>query len=99
MDADTERRAAPRGGPLVAPGHVEVGRVPVPERLARRDEWTTERTAFQQVAHVSGTLRYRDGHEDVLDADALTRAPESALGALSVAMVALALALVWLQLA
>jgi hypothetical protein len=48
---------------------------------------------------VEGTLRYRDGHEDVLDADRLTRAPEAALRALSVGMVALALALVWMQLA
>ena len=48
---------------------------------------------------MNGTVRYRDGQEDVLDADALTRAPESALRALSVAMVALALALVWIQLA
>ena len=48
---------------------------------------------------MSGTVRYRDGHEDVVDADALTRAPEAALRALSAAMVALALALVWMQLA
>jgi hypothetical protein len=53
----------------------------------------------RRVADVRGTVRYRDGQEDELDADSLTRAPETALRALSAAMVALALALVWLQLA
>ena len=66
--------------------------------LAQRSLSTQVRTVRRRVARVSGTVRYRDGQEDVLDADALTRAPEAALRALSVAMVALALALVWLQL-
>ena len=57
------------------------------------------RTVRRRVTRVEGTLRYRDGHEDVLDADKLTRAPEAALRALSAGMVALALALVWMQLA
>ena len=67
--------------------------------LAQRSLSTQVRTVRRRVAHVSGTVRYRDGQEDLLDADALTRAPEAALRALWVAMVALALALVWLQLA
>jgi len=66
--------------------------------LAQRSLSTQVRTVRRRAAHVSGTVRYRDGHEDVLDADALTRAPEAALRALSAGMVALALALVWLQL-
>ena len=47
---------------------------------------------------MTGTLRYRDGHEEPLDAETLARAPEAALRALSLAMVALAVALVWLRL-
>ena len=67
--------------------------------LAQRSLSTQVRTVRRRVTHVSGTVRYRDGQEDVLDANALTRAPEAALRALSVGMVALALALVWLQFA
>jgi hypothetical protein len=66
--------------------------------LAQRSLSTQVRTVRRRVAHVSGTVRFRDGQEDALDADSLTRAPEAALRALSVGMVALALALVWLQL-
>ena len=47
---------------------------------------------------MSGTVLYRDGREQPLEATALTRAPEAALRALSLAMVALAVSLVWLQL-
>lgn len=64
--------------------------------LAQRSLSTQVRTVRRRVAQVSGTLHYRDGQEVALDADALTRAPELALRTLSVAMVALALALVWL---
>ena len=67
--------------------------------LAQRSLSTQVRTVRRRVTHVSGTVRYRNGHEVPLDADALTRAPEAALRALSAGMVALALALVWLQLA
>ena len=66
--------------------------------LAQRSLSTQVRTVRRRVAQVTGTLRYRDGQEDTLDGDALTRAPEAALRALSLAMVALALALVSLRL-
>ena len=66
--------------------------------LAQRSLSTEVRTLRRRVAHVSGTIRYGDGREDALDADALTRAPEAALRALAAGMVALALALVWMQL-
>ena len=65
--------------------------------LAQRSLSTQVRMVRRRVADVRGTVRYRDGQEDELDADSLTRAPETALRALSAAMVALALALVWLQ--
>ena len=48
---------------------------------------------------MTGTLRYRDGQEEPLEAATLARAPEAALRALSLAMVVLAVALVWLRLA
>ena len=67
--------------------------------LAQRSLSTQVRTVRRRVTQVSGTVRYRDGNEDAVDADALTRAPEAALRALSAGMVALALALVWMQLA
>ena len=65
--------------------------------LAQRSLSTQVRMVRRRVADVRGTVRYRDGQEDELDADSLTRAPETALRALSAAMVALALALDWLQ--
>jgi hypothetical protein len=67
--------------------------------LAQRSLSTQVRTVRRGVAQVTGTFRYRDGREEPLDAAALTRAPEAALRALSFAMVALAVALVWLRLA
>jgi hypothetical protein len=66
--------------------------------LAQRSLSTEVRTVRRRVAQVSGTLRYHDGREEPIDAASLTRAPEAALRALSLAMVALAAALVWLQL-
>jgi hypothetical protein len=66
--------------------------------LAQRLLSTQVRTVRRRVEQVSGTVRFRDGREEPLDAAALTRAPEAALRALSVAMVALAVALIWLQL-
>ena len=66
--------------------------------LAQRSLSTQVRTVRRRVAQVTGTLRYRDGREEPLEAAALTRAPEAALRALSLAMIALAIALVWLRL-
>jgi hypothetical protein len=66
--------------------------------LAQRALSTQVRTVRRRVAQVTGTVRYRDGREEPLDAAALTRAPEAALRVLSLAMVALAVALVWLRL-
>ena len=63
--------------------------------LAQRSLSTQVRTVRRQVAQVTGTVRYRDGREELLEAAALTRAPEAALRALSLAIVALAVALVW----
>jgi hypothetical protein len=67
--------------------------------LAQRSLSTQVRTVRRRVDQLAGTIRYRDGREEPIDAVALTRAPEAALRALSAAMVALALALVWLRLA
>ena len=67
--------------------------------LAQRSLSTQVRTVRRRVAQVTGTIRYRDGREEPLEAAALARAPEAALRALSLAIVALALALVWLRLA
>jgi len=66
--------------------------------LAQRSLSTQVRLVRRRVATVTGTLSYRDGHEEPLDAATLARAPEAALRALSLAMVLLAVALVWLQL-
>lgn len=67
--------------------------------LAQRSLSTQVRTVRRRVEHVSGTLRYRDGREEPLETADLTRAAEAALRTLSLAIVALALALVWLRLA
>ncbi len=67
--------------------------------LAQRSLSTQVRTVRRQVVQVTGTIRYRDGREEPLEAAALARAPEAALRALSLAIVALAIALVWLRLA
>jgi hypothetical protein len=67
--------------------------------LAQRSLSTQVRTVRRRVAHVTGTIRYRDGREEPLQAAALTAAPEAALRALTLAIVALAVALVWLRLA
>jgi hypothetical protein len=66
--------------------------------LAQRSLSTEVRTVRRRVERVTGTVRYRDGREEPLDAAAMTRAPEAALRALSLAIVALAVALIWLQL-
>jgi hypothetical protein len=67
--------------------------------LAQRSLSTQVRTVRRQVEQVTGTIRYRDGREEPLEAATLARAPEAALRALSLAIVALAVALVWFRLA
>ena len=66
--------------------------------LAQRALSTQVRTFRRRVEDLSGSVRYRDGHEESLEAATLTRAPELALRSLTVGIVALALALVWLRL-
>jgi hypothetical protein len=65
--------------------------------LAQRLLSTQVRTVRRRVESVSGTVRYADGREEPLDADALTRAPEAALKALAAASVCLAVALLVLH--
>jgi hypothetical protein len=67
--------------------------------LAQRRLSTQVRTVRRQVTEVSGSLRLADGSEEPLRAEALTKAPEDALRALTAAVTALAAALVVLQLA
>ena len=67
--------------------------------LAQRSLSTQVRTVRRRVTQVTGTVRYRDGTQEPLDAAMLTRAPEKALRALSAAMVVLAVTLLWLRLA
>ena len=67
--------------------------------LAQRSLSTQVRTVRRRVTQVTGTVRYRDGTQEPLDAATLTRAPEKALRALSAAMVVLAVTLLWLRLA
>ena len=66
--------------------------------LAQRLLSTQVRTVRRRVAHVTGTLELRDGGREPVTAELLTRAPESALRALTVAVTALAVALVVLRL-
>ena len=54
MDAVPHGRATALGLPLAAPRHGEVVRVAVPERLAHRDQRSTERPVLQQPANVCG---------------------------------------------
>jgi hypothetical protein len=65
--------------------------------LAQRLLSTQVRTVRRRVERVSGTIHHRDGHEERLDAEALTRAPEAALKVLSAAVVSLAVALIVLH--
>jgi hypothetical protein len=67
--------------------------------LAQRRLSTQVRTVRRRVTQVSGSLRLADGTEQPLRAEALTKAPEDALRALTAAVTALAAALVVLQLA
>jgi len=58
---------------------------------------TPVRTVRRRTASVSGTIVYRDGREEPLDAESLMRVPEAALKALAAAVVCLAVALVVLH--
>ncbi len=62
--------------------------------LGQRRLSTEARFARRQVARVEGSLTLRDGRAIPLDRDTLMRAPEDALKALTLAFVALAIALV-----
>jgi hypothetical protein len=52
----------------------------------------------RRVQSVSGTVVFKDGTEGAIDADTLKRAPEHALQAMTVAVIALAASLVVLRL-
>ena len=61
--------------------------------LAQRHLSTQVRTVRRCVARVEGTIAYRDGSEEPIDAATLLRTPELALRALTLAVIALAAAL------
>ena len=61
--------------------------------LAQRHLSTQVRTVRRCVARVEGTIAYRDGREEPIDAATLLRTPELALRALTLAVIALAAAL------
>jgi hypothetical protein len=65
---------------------------------AQRQLSTQVRTVRRRVSDVSGALRFRDGGEESIGPQTLTRAPEQALRAMTLAVVALAVALVLLRL-
>jgi hypothetical protein len=65
--------------------------------LAQRLLSTQVRTVRRRTASVSGTILYRDGREEHLDAESLTRVPEAALKALAAATICLAAALLVLH--
>jgi hypothetical protein len=65
--------------------------------LAQRLLSTQVRTVRRRTDSVSGTIVYRDGREEQLDAESITRAPEAALKALAAAVVCLAVALIVLH--
>jgi hypothetical protein len=66
--------------------------------FAQRRLSTQVRTVRRQVASVTGTLELRDGRRERVTAETLTAAPESALQALTLAVIALAGALLVLRL-
>jgi hypothetical protein len=61
---------------------------------AQRILSTPVRNVRRRVASVAGTVSYRDGREERIDASSLMGAPETALRVLAAANVALAIALV-----
>ena len=62
--------------------------------LAQRQLSTQVRTVRRRVQAVRGTVAYRDGSEEEITPDMLTRAPELALRAMTFATIAFAAALV-----
>jgi hypothetical protein len=66
--------------------------------LAQRRLSTQVRTVRRRVAEVSGAIRFRDGGRQELTVESLIAAPEAALRALTVAVVALAVSLLVLRL-
>ena len=66
--------------------------------LAQRRLSTLVRSVRRRAESVSGSIAYRDGDAETISAETLTRVPEAALRALTVAVVALAAALLALRL-
>ncbi|MBA2569327.1 MAG: hypothetical protein H0V11_08285 [Actinobacteria bacterium] len=66
--------------------------------FAQRQLSTPVRMVRRRVQSVSGTVRFKDGTEEAIDAETLRRVPERALQAMSVAVVAMAASLVVLRL-
>lgn len=66
--------------------------------LAQRHLSTQVRTVRRRASAVSGTISYRDRLEEPIEAETLIRAPEAALRALTVAVPALAAALLAVRL-
>lgn len=66
--------------------------------LAQRRLSTEARTIRRRTSAVSGVIAYRDGGEEPIGPETLVRTPEAALRALSLAVPALALALLALRL-
>ena len=65
--------------------------------LAQRLLSTQVRLARRRVVAVSGTVEYQDGRTEPMTPKLLMRAPEEALRALTLAIIALAVALVVLR--
>jgi hypothetical protein len=66
---------------------------------AQRHLSTTVRTVRRRTIAVSGEIGHADGRREPIDAETLVAAPERALKAMSIAVVALAVALVVIRLA
>jgi hypothetical protein len=66
--------------------------------LAQRRLSTLVRSVRRRAASVEGSISYRDGDAETISAETLTRVPEAALRALTIAVVALAAALLALRL-
>ena len=66
--------------------------------FAQRRLSTPVRNVRRRASAISGTISYRDGREEPIAPETLTRAPEAALQALTVAVVTLAAALLALRL-
>jgi hypothetical protein len=66
--------------------------------FAQRQLSTQVRTVRRRVAAVSGTLELADGAREAVTTETLTRAPEAALRAMTLAVVSLAVGLVVLRL-